>query len=139
MRVLVDTNIILDALLLREPFFIDAKALLNAIESKQLQGYVTATTLTDIFYIARKSKGIAVAKQDIAELLVLMQVCTVDQNILEAAISSQIADFEDAIQLACAISENLDAIVTRNTQDFAGSNLPILSAGTLLACLSSLQ
>ncbi|WP_322742502.1 PIN domain-containing protein [Gloeocapsopsis crepidinum] len=72
MRVLVDTNIILDALLLREPFFIDAKALLNAIESKQLQGYVTATTLTDIFYIARKSKGIALAKQDIAELLVLM-------------------------------------------------------------------
>lgn len=48
MRVLIDTNIVLDALLLREPFFTDAKALLNAIESKQVQGYITATTLTDI-------------------------------------------------------------------------------------------
>ncbi|MUL39047.1 PIN domain-containing protein [Gloeocapsopsis dulcis] len=139
MRVLVDTNIILDALSLREPFFVDAKALLKAIESKQVQGYITATTLTDIFYIARKNKGIAVARQDVAELLVLMQVCTVDRSILEAAISSQIPDFEDAIQLACAISENLDAIITRDTQGFAGSELPVLSAGTLLARLSSLQ
>ena len=58
MRVLVDTNIILDVLLEREPFFSSAKALLQTIESRQIQGYLTATTLTDIFYIARKNKGI---------------------------------------------------------------------------------
>lgn len=69
MRVLIDPNIILDALLLREPFFTDAKASLNTIELKLVQGHITAITLTDIFYIARKSKGIAVAKQDVAELL----------------------------------------------------------------------
>ena len=132
MRVLLDTNIILDALLEREPFFRDAKALLKTIENKQVQGYVTATTLTDIFYIAKKAKGIQIARQDILDILAIVQVCTVDRSILETAISSNLSDFEDAVQLACAISDNLDAIATRNAQDFAGASLAILSAGELL-------
>lgn len=74
MRVLVDTNIILDDLLEREPFVRDAKALLQAIEDQQIQGYITATTLTDIFYIARKNKGVERARQDIFDLLALMQI-----------------------------------------------------------------
>lgn len=86
MRVLVDTNIILDNLLERVPFFRDAKTLLQTIKYRQIQGYITATTLTDIFYIARKNKGIEMAKQDVSDLLAIMQVCTVDRNILEAAI-----------------------------------------------------
>lgn len=139
MRVLVDTNVILDLLLEREPFVSNAEALFRAIETQHLGGYITATTLTDIFYIVRKQRGREIAKQAIFRILTAMQVCTVNRGILEAAISSQIADFEDAIQLACATSEDLDAIITRDTQDFAGSNLPILSAGTLLARLSSLQ
>lgn len=132
MRVLVDTNIILDDLLEREPFVRDAKALLQAIEDKQIQGYITATTLTDIFYIARKNKGIERARQDIFDLLALMQICTVDRSILETAILSNLPDFEDAVQIACALNENLDAIITRDIQGFAGASLQILSAGELL-------
>lgn len=132
MRVLVDTNIILDDLLEREPFVRDAKALLQAIEDQQIQGYITATTLTDIFYIARKNKGIQKARQDIFDLLALMQVCAVDRSILETAILSNLPDFEDAVQIACALNENLDAIITRDTQDFADASLQILSAGELL-------
>ena len=132
MRVLLDTNIVLDGLLEREPFVRDAKALFQAIRSGQVEGYITATTLTDIFYIARKAKGTMVARQDVSDLLALMQVCTVDRSILEAAISSLLPDFEDAVQLACALNENLDAIITRDTQDFADADLQILSAGELL-------
>lgn len=139
MRVLVDTNVILDLFLEREPFVNDAEALFKAIETQQLGGFVTATTLTDIFYIVRKQRNREIAKQAIFRILTAMQVCTVDRSILEAAISSQMPDFEDAIQLACAMSENLDAIVTRDVQDFTRTNLPILSAGTLIARLSSLQ
>jgi predicted nucleic acid-binding protein len=137
MRVLLDTNIILDFLLAREPFFSDADALMQSIRSGQIQGFVTATTLTDIFYIARKSKGIEMAKQNVSDLLTTMQICTVDRSILEEAISFSLPDFEDAVQLACAISENLDAIVTRDAEGFAGANLPVLSAGELLNRLSS--
>jgi predicted nucleic acid-binding protein len=151
MRVLIDTNIILDALLEREPFVREAEALFEAIESRQIEGYVTATTLTDIFYIVRKSRGVPTAKQAVSRILAGMEICTVDRSILEAAISSNLPDFEDAVQVACALNENLDAIitkspqtpegtsgvtVTRDSQDFADATLPILSAGELLQGLS---
>ena len=133
MRVLVDTNIMLDALLEREPFFGDARALMEAIDSGQIVGYVTATTLTNIFYIVRRqTRSIERASLAVSETLAAMQICSVDRDILEAAFASNLRDFEDAVQLACAIAENLDAIITRNPQDFTGAALPILSASELL-------
>lgn len=136
MQVLVDTNIILDYLLEREPFVTDAEALFEAIQSQRIEGYVTATTLTDIFYIVRKERGIVIAKQAVSRILVVMKICTVDRSILETAISSNLPDFEDAVQLACAMALNLDVIVTRDTQGFAGATLPILLAGEVLQLLS---
>ena len=137
MRVLVDTNIILDDFLEREPFVEDAAALMEAIESEQIVGYVTATTLTNIFYIARRqTRSIELARQAVSETLTLMEVCLVDRAILEAAFASNLRDFEDAVQLACAMASRLDAIITRNAQDFAGATLPILSTSELLESLS---
>jgi predicted nucleic acid-binding protein len=137
MRVLLDTNIILDFLLERQPFFTDADAVMQTIRSGQVQGYITATTLTDIFYIAKKSNKAQIAKQYVSDLLTTMQVCTVDRSILEAAISSSLPDFEDAVQLACAISENLNAIITRDPKGFAGATVAILSASEFVSRLSS--
>ena len=114
MRVLLDTNIILDVLLEREPFVTDAQALFDAIESQTVERYVTATTLTDIFYIVRKSKGIQTGKDAVSRLLATMKICPVNRRILQAAILSNLSDFEDAVQLVCATSLNLDAIVTRD-------------------------
>ncbi|MBW4571066.1 MAG: PIN domain-containing protein [Tolypothrix carrinoi HA7290-LM1] len=71
------------------------------------------------------------------DLLTTMQVCTVDRSILEAAISSSLPDFEDAVQLACAISENLNAIITRDPKGFAGATVAILSASEFVSRLSS--
>jgi predicted nucleic acid-binding protein len=136
MRVLVDTNIMLDALLERESFVEDARALLEAIRAGQIQGYVTATTLTNIFYIVRRqTRSLERAKQAVSMTLILMQICPVDRDILEAAFAFNMRDFEDAVQLACAIAENLDAIITHNPQDFEGAALPILSARELLESL----
>ncbi len=137
MRVLVDTNIILDDFLEREPFVEDAAGLMEAIESERIVGYVTATTLTNIFYIARRqTRSVELARQAVSETLTLMEVCWVDRVILEAAFSSNLRDFEDAVQLACAMASRLDVIITRNAQDFAGATLPILSATELLESLS---
>ncbi len=137
MRVLVDTNILLDDFLEREPFVEDAAALMEAIESERIVGYVTATTLTNIFYIARRqTRSIELARQAVSETLTLMEVCLVDRAILEAAFASNLRDFEDAVQLACAMASRLDAIITRNAQDFASATLPILSTRELLESLS---
>lgn len=136
MRVLLDTNVVLDALLGREPFRVDADAIVEAIKEGRVLGYVTATTLTDIFYITRKKTGAVVAKQYVSDILAAMQICTVDIAILQAAVASELSDLEDAVQLACAVANNVDAIVTRNFAGFVDSPVPIKSAGEVLAELS---
>ncbi len=133
MKILVDTNIVLDSWLEREPFAEDAKALLQAIESGEIEGCLAATTVTDIFYISRKSKGAIDTKKYISRLLTFMQICKVDLAILQAAVASELSDLEDAVQLACALAYDVDAIVTRNFAGFVDSPVPIKSAGEVLA------
>ncbi|MFB2920533.1 MULTISPECIES: type II toxin-antitoxin system VapC family toxin [Aerosakkonema] len=139
MRILLDTNIILDFMLEREPFFNDANAIVQKIISRDVEGYVTATTLTNIFYIARKIKGIEIAKQYIADILALMRICPVNRRVLEEALSSNLRDFEDAVQLACANRLKISAIITRDRRDFEGAALPILSPSEFLEMLDEIS
>jgi len=132
-RALIDTNIVLDFLLQREPFYQDAELLFQAIDIGQVIGYVTATTLTDIFYIARRYTGsIETARQAVSATLIVMAICPVDRVVLESALNSNFVDFEDAVQVFSAVAQGLDAIVTRDVQDFARSPLPVLSVQELL-------
>jgi predicted nucleic acid-binding protein len=132
-RVLVDTNIVLDFLLQREPFSQDAELLFQAIDSGQVIGYVTATTLTDIFYISRKhTLSIEQARQAVSETLTVMVICPVNRAVLESAFKSGLADFEDAVQIFCAVEQGLDAILTRDAKGFLSSSIPVLSIQELL-------
>jgi predicted nucleic acid-binding protein len=136
-KVLLDTNIVLDFLLQREPFFQDAELLFQAISSDRVVGYIAATTLTDIFYIARKqSRSIEQARQAVSKVLVAVEICPVDRGILESAFTSGQPDFEDAIQIACATAQGLEAILTRDTSGFLTSVVPILSVPQLLQQLA---
>lgn len=133
MRVLIDTNIALDFLLQREPFFQDAELLFQEISSNRIFGYVTATTITDIFYIShRQTRSIEQARQAISDILTVMIICPVNQSILESAFRSGVDDFEDAIQIACAVSQDLEAILSRDQQGFLSSPIPVLSIHELL-------
>ena len=117
-RVLPDTNVILDVLLEREPFVADAAKIWQAVIEKTVQGYVTATTLTNIYYIAHKLKGPAVARLAVSEVLAVMRVCAVSDADLRAALGLPLADYEDAVQVACALAADLEAIVTRDPDGF---------------------
>lgn len=133
MKILIDTNIVLDFLLQREPFFQDAEQLFQAMDEGQAIGYVTATTLTDIFYISRKhTQSREKARQAVSDALIAMAVCPVDRAILEAAFESNLADFEDAVQIFSAVAQGLDAIVTRDARGFLSSPLSALSVQELL-------
>ncbi|MFM6043386.1 MAG: PIN domain-containing protein [Dolichospermum sp.] len=109
MKILIDTNIILDYFLEREPFLQDAEILFQAIDSGQLIGYVTATTLTDIFYIARRqTQSIELARQAIANILDIMVISPVNRAILEAAFTSgltgEITIISNMFEIACLAS-----------------------------------
>ena len=133
MRVLLDTNIILDFFLEREPFFLDASELFEAIANRQIEGFITASSVTDIFYICRRqTQNLEQSRQILTTTLALLSICPVDREILETALKSSLADFEDAVQIACAEAQNLEAIITRNPRDFQKVNLPVMSATQMM-------
>jgi predicted nucleic acid-binding protein len=132
MRVLFDTNVLLDALLAREPFVTDAAFLLEAVESSQIEGFMSATTVTDVHYlVGRQTRNPETAITAVSSLLELMEICAVDRNVLEQAIALKLPDFEDAVQIACAMALDLDAIVTRDVEGFRDSPISVLSPSEL--------
>ena len=137
MKVLFDTNVILDVMLLREPFFKSSALLLAEIERKNIEGFVCSTTVTTIHYLVEKTKGRKVALSQIESLLKIFQVTPVDKSCLESALKSKITDFEDAVLNESAYREGLDGIVTRNEKDFKQSKLTIYNPEELLKILKS--
>lgn len=114
MRLLFDTNIVLDVLLERQPFAQHSKQLWQAVDESRIVGYVTATTLTNIFYIARKLVGIDKARAAVKVCLETFEICSVDRFVLDKALSIPANDYEDALQIACAQLTALDGLVTRD-------------------------
>ncbi len=137
MRVLLDTNVVLDFLLDRAPFADAAAALWQANSEGKLDAYISVITPVNIFYIARKLRGASTARQLIQSLLAACQVCSPDRDMLVSALALPLKDFEDAVQVVSAQSESLDALITRDPNDYKGISIPILSPSGCLERLSS--
>ncbi|MBE9051542.1 PIN domain-containing protein [Nostocales cyanobacterium LEGE 11386] len=133
MQVLIDTNVVLDFLLEREPFVEDAVKIFTKIDAGVIEGFITATTITNIYYIIRKAAGALVAQDAISQILTDLHICAVDRNVLELAISLNLRDFEDAVQCACAMVSMLDAIITRDISGFVGVEIPGMLPGELIS------
>lgn len=127
LRVLWDTNVVLDVLLKREPWLADGQALWQAVDDERLVAYLPASAVTDIFYVARRLTDLTRARQAVQVCLDAFEIATVDRGTLERAQVLSGLDFEDNVQVACAELNELDAIVTRDPSDFEGSPIPIWS------------
>ncbi|WP_414518715.1 PIN domain-containing protein [Nostoc sp. PCC 9305] len=93
-----------------------------------------------IFYIARRqTQSIELARQAVSSILAVLVICSVNRAILEAAFASGLADFEDAVQIYCAVAQSLDAIVTRYSQGFSNSAIPVFSVRQVLEQLGSVE
>lgn len=137
MRVLIDTNVVLDVLLARDPWRAEARAIWQATEDGKLESYLAATTLTNIFYLARKlPPGPAKALEAVKDCLTTFAICPVDRHVLELAMALPGSDFEDNVQLACAQAAGLGTIVTRDPAGFAGALIPVVSPAELLEQLT---
>lgn len=135
-RILLDTNIVLDVLLKRQPFVVEASAIWHANDEGRLVGYLMASALTDIFYIARRLAGRETARAAIQTCLDAFEFCPVDRHTLELALLRSGTDFEDNLQMVCAELSQLDAIVTRDPDDFKMSSVVVLTPAQLLARLA---
>lgn len=137
MRALVDTNVVLDVLLKREPFHKASAQVFAAVEQSLCKGYLCSTTVTTIHYIAARHIGQVESRKCISTLLKLFEVSPVNRSVLELACKSKFNDFEDAVLDSSAQQSNLNCIVTRNTKDFQKSSLLVFTPEQFLAALAS--
>lgn len=130
MRVLLDTDVILDHLLQREPFAQAAGELLELSARGIIDGYISGITPINVFYIARRFMGRAELRQALSDLLLAVRVCPITHAVLSQALALPFTDYEDAVQHASAAPIKLDAIVTRNLKDYKNATLPVFSRQT---------
>lgn len=127
MQIMVDTNVVLDVLLNRPAFVQDSATILRAA-SEEIQEFITASAVTDIYYIARKElKDSLQTKPLIRNLLQVVHVASVSEVDVWAALDSNWKDFEDSVQNAVAEHQRFDYIITRNPSDYKDSSLPVLT------------
>lgn len=138
LSVFFDTNVVLDVLLERQPWVETSKRLWAAIDDGRITGYVAATSLTNIFYIARRAKGLEVAFDAVQICLDTFDVSPVMRDVLSRALAARATwrDFEDAVQMICASDVGADMIATRDPSDFQGSPVPALSPAGVLTRLA---
>jgi predicted nucleic acid-binding protein len=139
MRVLLDTDVILDVITARVPFAQEAGELLDLNEQGAFEAYISALTPLNVFYIARRAKSAANLRESVKELLQAVKVCPLNDAILNAAFALPFKDYEDAVQHCCATAAGLDAIVTRNVRDYKNSLLPVFTPAEFLSHLKSPQ
>jgi predicted nucleic acid-binding protein len=138
-RVLFDTNVILDLLLDREPFVEAAADLLSRAERREVQGYLGATTVTTLFYLLRKALGPVAARDSVRSLLEILDVAPVHRGTLEGAMDRDLGDFEDAVLLQAGVDAGMDLVVTRDPAGFQKSEILVHSPREAVALLEALE
>jgi predicted nucleic acid-binding protein len=132
-RLLVDTNVVLDLLLAREPFVQDAAVIFAMVERSEVEGLLCATTLTTVDYLLGQTLPGQEARLAIRRLLSLFEVAAVNRAVLEAALESPMRDFEDAVLAEAARHAGAGKIVTRNISDFTESPVVAVDPSEFLA------
>jgi predicted nucleic-acid-binding protein len=136
-RILFDSDVLLDVLAQRQPFVVASAQALNTATQVQVQGYIAGHAVTNIFYILRRQVGREAARELVSTVLQRIQVASVTDEVIRAALESSITDFEDAVTVEAANAASVEIIVTRNTSDFVASSVPAVLPEEFLSMLSS--
>lgn len=133
MKIMCDTNIIIDVLLEREPFVEDSYKVLGLCEKHKIEGFVSASSVTDIYYLVRKyTHSTDLAYKAVGKLLEIVKVCSVTNDDILTAFQKRAKDFEDCLVATCAKSIHCDYIATRNKKDFEGFGISVLTPAEIL-------
>jgi len=138
-KVFVDSDIILDVLSCREPFYDSAVILFSLIEKGKLEGYTSTIVFSNVHYVLRKRVSRQIAMESLKYLKSLIQILPIDKRATELALDSEFDDFEDAIQYFCAEQNDIKYLITRNKIDYAKAEINILSAMEFISMLRTLE
>lgn len=133
MRWLIDTNVVLDVLMKREPHFRDSAAVWKLCETGQAEGYVSALSFANLVYVMRRELSPAQIQDVLDRMKLIFRFADFPASALMRAAELQWADFEDAVQSVIAAEIDADCIVTRNVRDFNGSRVTAFTPAEILA------
>ena len=135
MRILIDTNVVLDVLMARRPHVDHALAVFALVDSGRVRGVLGATTITTVFCLAAKGVGVPRARAHVRSLLDLFDVAAVDRAVLVAALDAGFDDFEDGVLHEAGVVTGVDAVVSRDGTGFAAASLPVFTPSAFLAAV----
>ena len=131
-NLLIDTNIILDLLAKREPFYTFAAALFSLADKKKIKLYTSSFSIINTNYILSKSLSEKEAKEILRKFRILVKILPCDEKIIDLGLNSHFTDYEDAVQYFTATENKIDCIITRNLKDFKNSKIPVFTAEEFL-------
>ncbi|MCL2318858.1 MAG: PIN domain-containing protein [Treponema sp.] len=137
MKVLIDTNVVLDILLYRQPWYDNAGIIFVLTKQNVIESYISASAITDIFYVAQKQLEKSIIREVIKQLLSVFQPATVTDNDIYQALNLEWNDFEDSVQYVVGEGLAVDYIVTRNTQDFASGSILAVTPEQFIMAITS--
>jgi predicted nucleic acid-binding protein len=126
MNIFIDTNIIIDVLSERENFIEHSLQILKQCEIKMHNGYISVLSIANIVYICKKYVPKEKLYEAINKIMKILNIASLTEKDLLKALSMQISDYEDALQILAAIKSNAQYIITRNVNDFKNSPIPAI-------------
>jgi len=126
MKVLIDTNIVLDVLLNRKPFVENAVKVFKQAEKGQIEAHITASSVTDLVCILRKAYSLNEIKTHLKEMFQFIKIVGINSSIITGALDQNAPDFEDAVIMECARQSGMEIIITRNKPDFKKCEVPCI-------------
>lgn len=131
-RVFIDTNVMLDLLGERDPFYDEAAKLATLAEKGRLVIVVSPISFATVNYFISKYENAQIALDKLRKFKIISETSAINEQTIEKGLNSDFKDFEDALQYFCAIDSNCEAIITRNAKDFKKSVLPVMTADEYL-------
>lgn len=127
MKLFFDTNVMLDFLGERDPFYISSAKIATLADKRKLQIIVSALSYVTISYFLTKYYGLEKTKDKLRKFKVISRICELDELIIEKGLNSDFSDFEDSLQYYSALRTECDIIITRNGKDFKKSQIPVMT------------
>jgi predicted nucleic acid-binding protein len=127
-KVFVDSDIILDLLAQREPYYQHAAKLFTLIDPQKVKGFTSPLVFANLHYLLRIKNSNNAALKSLRKLKIMLNIIPIDEKVIEQSLNSEFTDFEDAIQYFTALNFGIDYIITRNLTDYKKSAIPVSTA-----------
>jgi predicted nucleic acid-binding protein len=135
MKAFIDTNVMLDFLGERDPFYLSAAKIATLADKGKIEIVVSALSYATVSYFLAKFEGLEMTKEKLRKFKIISKICELDEKIIEKGLNSDFSDYEDSLQYFSALRQDCDILITRNVKDFKGAQLPVMTPNEFLNSL----